>query len=256
MNDNVEPTTSRDNLAEMVRDMPSDTIPPIAEVPHLDVVEDRPIEDVVQNNEIKITSLLNWFRKNNDCFDNVKPVNVAIQDGDPNNLILSVENIEGKKNEAGNIIRLIQGFENANEIIVLDYPAMQMNIFKNNNFQILYNSPITGTFIKCYSVNTGLIMTFCIIINNLLIPYKINRAKKKDTEIEIPANDNSQLREKLLEKADLEALQLLYKQTSKVSDQLTTVEDVLNWLISRQNEIVDINHLLQIDNLIIDIMKS
>jgi len=250
-----------ENLADMVRVATSDpTVPTEDEivVEEDDIVEAvEAVEETVNNTttKIHITNLLEWFKNNSNSFDNIKPVNVSIQDGEPTNLILSVENLEGRKNKNGNIMRIVQGFENADKIVVLDLPALTMNIFKNNNFKILYQTPIENIFVKCYSVSNGLIVIFNIMIEDMLIPYVIKRVKKKDTELDIILNTDNNLSEKINQNADLEALQLLYKQSVKSIDKFTTNKDVLLWLKERQAQILDINHLLQIDNLIIDILK-
>jgi len=53
----------------------------------------------------------------------------------------------------------------------------------------------------------------------------------------------------------LEALQLLYKQSAKSVDEMTTNQSVVDWLLERQDDVTDINHHLQIDNVLIDILK-
>jgi hypothetical protein len=59
---------------------------------------------------------------------------------------------------------------------------------------------------------------------------------------------------KLNEAANTEDLQLRYKQASKAED-INTNMDAINWLISRQAEVTDINHHLQIDNVIIETLE-
>ena len=247
-----------ENLAEMVKntELENHTEPVLPSEEDLTqvVTEDIPLE--VNTTEIQITNLFDWFKENSDSFENVHPVNVTIQDGDPTNLILSVENIESRKNEEGNIMRVIQGFENADNILILNLQALAMNIFKNNNFRILFLTPDQDIFIKCYSVNNGLITVYCSLFGDMLIPYLVKRVKRQDKTIELIPNENNNLNEKLNENADLEALQLLYKQSKKYIVQLSTNQTVVQWLLDRQKDVVDINHLLQIDNLIIDIMTS
>ena len=87
------------------------------------------------------------------------------------------------------------------------------------------------------------------------MPYSIVRVKKKDTDLEIPTNDVTAIGNKLQETADTEALQLLYRQSAKVIDEFTTNGSVVDWLLAKQDEVTDINHHLQIDNVIIDILK-
>lgn len=252
-----------ENLAEMVKDtISTPTQPHLVDVKDLsDEIkpneEDIVIDESKDENVIQVTNLLEWFNNNTIEFDNLKPVNVKIQDGDPNNLILSVQNFEGKKNSDGNISRVVCGFENAHKISMLNLQATAINIFKNNNFRVLHSTNIEDVYIKCYSVNNGLISIFCTYHNDLLIPYVIKRIKRKEKTIDIIKNENqTSIASKLDQNADLEALQLLYKQSSRVIENFSTNKDVIEWLLDRQKEIFDINHLLQIDNLIIDILKD
>ncbi len=248
-----------DNLAEMVKNSNSSMSSEI--VDSNEIIEGNTTEDVVEKEEkndlINVTNLLDWFENNETIFENLKPVKVKIQDGDPNNLILSVQNLEGRKNDDNKIMRIILGFENAHKIPFLNLQAIAMNIFKNNNFKVLHPTNIENIFIKCYSVNNNLITIFCNQYENLLIPYFIKRIKRKDKNIEIIINKNVDKIETILnQNADLEAIQLLYKQSAKVIDKLSNNKSVIEWLFDRQKDILDINHLLQIDNLIIEIMKE
>ena len=249
-----------DNLADMVKSSTPSTPPDVVDLE--DVVEEEIDEEVTEeetkdDNLINITSLLSWFENNETMFENLKPVKVKIQDGDPNNLILSVQNLEGRKNDDKKIMRIILGFENAHKIPFLNLQAIAMNIFKNNNFRVLYPTNIEDIFVKCYSVNNGLIAIFCSHHGDLLIPYVIKRIKRKDKNIEIITNENKDNLDTILSQdADLEAIQLLYKQSVKVVDKLSDNKSVIEWLLGRQKDILDINHLLQIDNLIIEIMKG
>jgi len=249
-----------DNLADMVKSSTPSTPPDVVDLE--DVVEEEIDEEVTEeetkdDNLINITSLLSWFENNETMFENLKPVKVKIQDGDPNNLILSVQNLEGRKNDDKKIMRIILGFENAHKIPFLNLQAIAMNIFKNNNFRVLYPTNIEDIFVKCYSVNNGLITIFCSHHGDLLIPYVIKRIKRKDKNIEIITNENKDNLDTILSQdADLEAIQLLYKQSVKVVDKLSDNKSVIEWLLGRQKDILDINHLLQIDNLIIEIMKG
>ena len=45
-----------------------------------------------------------------------------------------------------------------------------------------------------------------------------------------------------------------YKQSAKAVKDLTTIQDVVNWLIERQASVTDINHHLQIDGVLINIL--
>ena len=127
----------------------------------------------------------------------------------------------------------------------------------SNGFRIIskFNN---NTVLKAYGIKTGLVITFCNEIDEKLIPYTIYRLKKKEAEIDssIPMfpKDPTDLIRKFAENADLQTLQILYKQSAR-AENLKTKKDVVDWLLERQVEVTDVNHHLQIDSVIIDILK-
>ena len=153
--------------------------------------------------------------------------------------------------EGGEDPRNLRVFENADVYPVLDLPATSMEVY-NNGFQIQYEYG-DDMLIKCYGVRTSLIATFCQVISGAPIPYAVVRIKKKDEEVEVPAApDANAIAAKINGPLDGEALQLRYKQISKDVGDMNTVLDALHWLLTKQSAITDINHHLQIDNVIID----
>ena len=157
----------------------------------------------------------------------------------------------GDEDEGGEDPRNLRVFENADVYPVLDLPARSMEVY-NNGFQIQYEYG-DGILIKCYGVRTSLIATFCQDISGAPIPYAVVRIKKKDEEVEVPAApDANAVAEKINGPLDGEALQLRYKQISKDVGDMNTLLDATHWLLTKQSTITDINHHLQIDNVIID----
>lgn len=248
-----------ENLSQMVRegqgeeavvfsedqlDLPTQDETPASE----EVVAEEP-----QANVIPITSLSAWFEANVESFDNINQVKVAIRGVDAGQtLIMAVKDADGEQDPEGNDKRSLRVFENSDVHPVLNIPGTAMDVY-NNGFKIVYGIE-NNIFIKCYGVRTGLIAVFCNNIDGKLIPYATTRIKKKDTELEIVTSDPAAVSAKLLAGADLEALQLLYKQSAKAIEELTTNQDVANWLLERQAEVTDINHHLQIDGVLIDIL--
>jgi len=167
-------------------------------------------------------------------------------------LIMAV--LDGQGEVDGHPSRDLQLFKNADVQPVLGIPANDMQIY-NNGFRLIY--PYEETLaIKCYGVRTGLICVFCNVINQVaMVPYHVSKIKKKDESVEVVRQPIEQMTEKLSQAADLEALQLLYKQSSKAVEDMTTNQTAVNWLLVRQSEVTDINHHLQIDNVIIDILS-
>jgi len=246
------------NLSDMIKDdtptvfepenldLPLETAAPIEE--SVDApAEAQPAEEV-----IPITPLNIWFESNSAAFENVREVKVAIRGVDPSQtLIMAV--LDGKDEIEGNPSRDLQVFKNADTQPVLNMPASNMQIY-NNGFKLVYPYE-DNIVIKAYGVRTGLICVFCNVIANQYVPYKVIKVKKKDEVVVVPRCEASDVVAKLALDADLEALQLLYKQSSKSVSEMTTNSSVISWLLARQSEVTDINHHLQIDNVIIDILS-
>jgi len=194
---------------------------------------------------IEISCLADWFDENVANFPNIRKPTMALTNVDANEQLLVTIPVE----EGNDDKRRMVVFDDAHLLPILNKPAMDMQIY-SNGFRIIYDLG-NGIFVKSYGVRTGLISTFCNDVDDALIPYGIVRAKKKDTSISIITRDPADVRHKLSEALDIEALQLRYKQSSK-AESLESNQDAINWLLERQATIEDINHHLQIDNVIID----
>lgn len=252
-NGNKGEITMNENLSEMVKETkPEDMV--FSEA-NLDIPEEEMVpEDDPQIESIGITSFSEWFDRNCEKFDNINQVKVAIRGVDSSKtLIMAVKDESGEKDPDGNDSRVLRVFENSDVHPILNLDGMDMKIY-NNGFKVVqpYRDNI---FIKCYGVKAGLIVVFCNNIDGKLIPYVVTRIKRKDEAVEVVTKNVSDIEAKLLQNADLESFQLLYKQSAKAIDQLTTNQDVVDWLLNRQNEVTDINHHLQIDSVIIDILS-
>ena len=244
-----------DNLSQMVKDAPADDSVVFSEADlDLPTEEETPeVAEEIQPNTIGIVSLSDWFEQNCDRFDNINQVKVAIRGVDAaKTLIMAVVEPGADQDPDGNEPRNLRVFENADVHPVLSIPGIGMDVY-NNGFRIVYEYE-NNVFIKCYGVRTGLIAVFCNNIDGNLIPYATTRVKKKDTLLEVTLRDVGEVSAKLLANADLEALQLLYKQSAKAIEDFTTNQDVVTWLLERQAEVTDINHHLQLDGVLIDIL--
>jgi len=246
-------TEMTENLNEMVEDnqafSPKDLVLP-------EEAEGETSAEVVEEASgvptISIASLSEWFEANNEAFDNINEVKVAIRGINPSKtLIMAVKDGSADVDDEGNEIRSLRTFENADLFPVLNIPACKMDVY-NKGFQIQYDYN-EDTSIKCYGIKQGLIVVFCSKVGDQLIPYNVSRLTRKDTELEYVAYEGTDLQEKLAETANLEDLEIRYKQSNKAED-LTTNQTAVNWLLTRQSGIMDINHLLQIDNAIIGIL--
>lgn len=220
----------------------------------VEVVEDVVSEVVPQMSIVKITSLEKWFEKNSSNINNINQVKVSIRGIDSKQtLIMAVKDPSGGKDAEGNDKRVLKVFDNADTIPVLDVTPLAMDIY-NNGFRVIHQFSDT-IFIKAYGIKTGLICSLCVEFNGKLIPYNIIKLKRKDLELPIPCDTYTLNNEKMQAQASLETVQLLYKQSAKALAKFTTNQSVVEWLIDRQKDISDINHHLQIDDVIINILK-
>ncbi len=238
-----------ENLSQMVKNGVTEE-PVVFSEKDLDIQPETGVtqaEEAVDPTSIEISYLADWFAENIENFPNIRKPTIAISNVDPTEQLLitiPVKTAEGSEEK-----RRIVVYDDAHLIPVLGRSAMDMQIY-NNGFRIVYDLE-NGIFVKSYWVRTGLISVFCNDIDDVLVPYGIVRAKKRDTNISIITRDPADVRHKLSEALDIEALQLRYKQSSK-AEGLESNQDAVNWLLERQATIEDINHHLQIDNVIID----
>lgn len=245
-----------ENLTEMVKDDQT-TGPVMFEEADLDLPTEEEAaateetEVAPATDSIGIIPLSSWFEREADKFDNINEVKVAIRGVDADKTLIMAVKTGEEVEDGDEDPRNLRVFENADVYPVLDLPAKSMEVY-NNGFQIQYEYG-DGLLIKCYGVRTSLIATFCQDISGAPIPYSVIRIKKKDEEVEVPAAPAADgIVEKINGPLDAEALQLRYKQISKDIGDMTTVQDALHWLLVKQSQITDINHHLQIDNVIID----
>lgn len=250
INDEGENLMQRENLSELVKSGATEE-PITFDETNLGMPEEQvtsePEPEVIR--PISITSLSTWFDNNVDSFPNIMKPKVAVQNVDMNEQLLITIFVSS---EGGVEKRKLVLYDDTHLQPVLNLPAIDMQIY-NNGFRIIYDIG-NGIYIKSYGVRTGLISVFCNDVEDRLIPYTVTRIKKRDTEVEITTRNVEEVRTKLAEQLDFEALQLRYKQSSK-TEGLTTNGEAVDWLLARQGSIEDIHHHLQIDNVIIDTLE-
>lgn len=205
-------------------------------------------------NYINITNFSLWFRQNVQNFDNIFSVNASLRGVDPNeNLIMTVKD----QNDTTGETRYPYVFRGATNIPVLNLQGNNMFIYQNNTFQINYNYS-DNIFIKTYNLRRGIGIVYCLIEsqNSNPVPVKIERYKKfNQNSIQVPDISNIPIEEILNREADLESIIIRYKQLQKFRDDISTNRDVVNFFIDRQSKIYDINHLIQIDEIVSSIFN-
>lgn len=220
------------------------------------VVENKEPETPVDEVEEKITvkPLSTWFEEHHSKFEKINQVKVAIRGVDADStVIVTIPDSKNEKDENGNLKRKVRIFEEADQTPVIDLDPVSMDIY-NNGFKIVYDYNET-TAIKCYGVKTGLIVVFCNRIDNFLVPYKITKMKKKDKEMVVDFKDPQVVIDQFPEIVDKENLQLLYRQITKSVPTINTNKEAIDWFLIRQDEVTDVNHLLQIDEVLCYILE-
>jgi len=214
------------------------------------IIEQSIILKSVEQYEVSIIMLSDWFENNNENFNRVNRLKIQVRGVQSDeHLLCSVLDPKGEINEDNHPIRHLKLIEDANIFPVLDIPGYDMDVY-GNGFQIMYNIN-EDIILKCYGIKTGLIIIFCCPVNDQLIPYKRIKLKKRDTSITIEHPNREYITSNILAKLDLEGLQIQYKQVQKELDQITDKQSAITWLLDKQENIRDINHLLQIDDILI-----
>lgn len=203
-----------------------------------------PVEQII---EFPTSDFSTWFNKHCNKFSDIRIVKASISGIDSlDNIIITVPTIE--RDGSGEIKRKIKIFENAKQMKVLDADPISFHVY-NNGYMILYRIS-DYIVVKGYGVKTGMFLTICGQIDTLFIPFKMMKLTKKDTVVKIPIT-NSITAEKLNSDVDIEALQILYSQIIKYSNQIKTKKDMLSWFAKKQVEVEDVNHHLQIDEVLL-----
>jgi len=206
-------------------------------------------EPQIERQTVKTTSLSDWLEENFRNFDNINHVKVSIRGVDPKKtLIFSVSDPKGEDKEKRELFL----FKEADEFPVLNLAGSKMEVF-NNGFKILYDLG-QGKFLKCYGIKTGLIVVSCAEAGGFLVPYQRAKVKRGEKEVVITSTNVESIRGKLQEKVDIEALELQYRQIQKFKEGIESNADAVRWLTERQGSVRDVNHLLQIDDVLIRII--
>lgn len=234
-----------ENLADLVK---QSTEEEVQEQPIEESKSEEQVEIKEDTETVSFISLYDWFNKYHKYFDDINPVQVRIKGIEPDeNLIVTIPDPADKEHKK------IKMFEDANKIPVINMPATHFNIY-NNGFRLVYDLG-PNSILKCYGVKTGLIISSCVMVGGFIIPYSIDKVKKRDTEFQVKLRDPAELEQKLNQPADVEAIQILYGQIKKFVKDIKTINDALTWFKLRQEEVMDVNHHLKIDEVLIHITK-
>lgn len=201
--------------------------------------------------EYPVTDFSTWFNKHYQKFSNLRLVRVSISGVDArDNIIITVPMLE--KDDLGEPKRKIKIFENAKQSKILDADPIAFNVF-NNGYMITYKLN-DNIIIKGYGVKTGMFLTTCHLINDLVVPLNITKITRKDTTVKITVGELQETIKKLPLQGDVETLQILYSQAIRHTKNIKTKQDILEWFAKRQTEVEDVNHHLQIDEVLLKLI--
>jgi hypothetical protein len=199
--------------------------------------------------DITTIPLATWFAANSQLFQNIRPVGVQVRDVPENKyIIFAVDNHKRDLNEEGRVIKSLRLFPDANIFPVINLPGVSMNVFKNGFITIHDHG--NGRYLKCYGVKTGLVTFYCVSIDGELVPYSKTKIKKTDAGLDMVEPDNDQIVANLNAALDSEALQIQYSQIQKVISDITTKSEAIKWMSAKTQDVADINHLMQIDDVL------
>jgi ABC-type antimicrobial peptide transport system ATPase subunit len=103
-------------------------------------------------------------------------------------------------------------------------------------------------FLKCYGVKSGLIVYFCINIEGNLIPYARTKMKKRERGVKLITVESSTILSNLTSPIDPELLILQFTQIRKSIDTITTKNEAIKWFLEKRKGVIDIGHLMKIEN--------
>ena len=253
-----------ENLAEMVRNEPAiesenifnpdDIVEETLEAEDATDVNDEQEQEEQEediNEYIPTVLLSEWFEDNHTNFENINRVRIELNRVRPNrSIVTTIVDTEA----TDDLDRKVCMFEDADRFNVLNLESSDFHMYGINKFRVIYryNDDVS---VKCYGTKTVLFAIFCNNVNDKLIPYHVEKIKLNDENLLVTLRDPNEIIEKLENPADLEALQLLYKPISKNEADINTLQDAADWFMDTQESIVDINHLLKIDNILIKMFE-
>ena len=206
-------------------------------------------EDSILPIKINLTNFYDWFEENSDKISLVSRVRAEVSNiNAKDNIILKVQ--KGKDSE----MELIS-FYNPAERPVLNLIPLSLKVFKNDTFEALHYYSDEILF-RSYGVKTGLICVCCFYHDQCVIP--ISRCKVKKNATEVVINFDKEKVEKIKnsfeDTVNIEDIQILYSQAIKNKNVFSTKINTIKWFLERRQSVVDINHLLKIDNVLINIL--
>jgi len=245
----------QENLEEMIKNLNSDETEssikePIQEaIEEKTIIEEPQINEEIETAEINLINFYDWYENYADSIHNISRVKAEVSNINLKDSII----FKIKKGKAEDME--LVSFYNPSIRPILNLPPVYLKVFKNDTFEALHQCD-NEIFIKSYGLKTGLIIIYCANVDGKIIPFEKIKIKKNVTSIKL-INYSSvvdEIRAKLPDDVNQENVQLLYSQASKFKNEFTTKEKTVEWFLKKQSEIIDINHLIKIDNVLINVI--
>ena len=199
-------------------------------------------DEAESTHDIAVTSLMEWLPRHIGNLENLEIVRPDIEGVDFEKTILFVVT-----DSEGN--RQVFLRKNADKLPLLDLEPQSMDIFESGS-RIVYRYDDT-VGLRCYLTKGGDLVAFsCLIDSDLLVPYHRITVKRKHTGINLSTPAVDDIRNKLNGSVDIDFLLSLYKQAVQFKDELVTTRDAVSWLSMKQYSLVDLVHLIRIDDVI------
>ena len=239
-------TTGTVPVRETVVETPEETVVPEAKAAKKKAEKKEEVFD------IGVTNLFDWFVTNYKEIEDCRQVKSAIAGVDPKSfLIYTLPKPNAKPDEKGEKEREVFFFKNPLSRPLLNLKPVLMDSYNLETFRIIYPFD-EGCFIKAYGIKTGLIVTLCLQVEDIAVPYKILKVNRMTKGIHFVKPDAEKIIVGMKEVCDVEALNVRYPQLTKISkEQNTTNESAIRNLLNRQKTVSDINHHLKIDEIVI-----
>jgi len=251
-----------ENLLDMIK---QGVTKPVSRSKHIEelVTEEKVVETVPKKLmidkalELPLVSLSEWFLENSQKVDSIRVAKVSMAGvNSKKTIIVAVPEARGEKDSSSDAdTREVMVIKKCLQKQVINVPPVQIDVFDHDVMRIIYNCA-DSIFIKSYCLKTGLTNVFCLKVGECIVPYTRDRLKKGAKTITVPLPNPEYIEEKLSQPADMQKIHLLYKQVEKQMDSIKTNMEAITWLNSRQEGVIDINHLMQLDDTIIYIISG
>lgn len=205
--------------------------------------------------QINTVAFSNWFSKHVDNFEDINELEFNIEGIPEKEMVLLTVPVGNDKLVNNVPQRRLEVIRNADSYMVFDKEPESIFFFTNGLFEITYDLG-DNQYIISYAAKSGLLNFYAVKKDDIIIPiFMMPKLKRRDLSFNVYKFNNDILNDDILNKdIDINLLVYHYKQASKIQDEVKTNLDAIKWAISRKNEMIDLNHWIIIDKLIISIL--